>query len=81
MFRVSRLPRIPDYRKALTEKAWEDGVQGLGFQGLGNVGPITLTHYCDWFYFRANRAYWENLKPASGRPCCSSFSGPGGHRK
>ncbi|KAM7446620.1 hypothetical protein ABFA07_005101 [Porites harrisoni] len=30
---------------------------------------------------RANRAYWENLKPASGRPCCSSFSGPGGHRK
>ncbi|KAL9957819.1 hypothetical protein ACROYT_G034767 [Oculina patagonica] len=27
---------------------------------------------------RANRAYWENLKPASGRPFCPSFSGPGG---
>jgi len=27
---------------------------------------------------RANRAYWENLKPASGRPFCPSLSGPGG---
>lgn len=26
---------------------------------------------------RANRAYWENLKPASGRPFCPSLSGPG----
>ena len=36
---------------------------------------------CIWFYFRANRAYWENLKPASGRPFCPSFSGPGGAGK
>lgn len=27
---------------------------------------------------RANRAYWENLKPASGRPFCPSLSGPEG---
>lgn len=26
---------------------------------------------------RASRAYWENLKPASGRPNCPALSGPG----
>ena len=28
------------------------------------------------FYFRARRDYWENLKPASGRPYCPSLSEP-----
>jgi len=33
--------------------------------------------WVDFFIFRANRAYWENLKPASGRPFCPSLSRPG----
>lgn len=28
--------------------------------------------------FRARRDYWENLKPASGRPLCPSMSAPDG---
>jgi len=29
-----------------------------------------------WLRARANRAYWENIKPSSGRPLCASMSMP-----
>jgi len=33
-------------------------------------------HTKPWVRARANRNYWENLKPASGRPFCSAMSTP-----
>ena len=33
-------------------------------------------HTKPWVRARANREYWENLKPASGRPYCPSMSIP-----
>lgn len=41
-------------------------------------GEALKHHSVDLIRARANRAYWENLKPASGRPFCPSFSGPRG---
>lgn len=37
-----------------------------------------LTGMCIFVSFRARRDYWENLKPASGRPQCPSLSSPDG---
>lgn len=33
-------------------------------------------HTKPWVRARARRDYWENIKPASGRPCCAAFSEP-----
>ena len=33
-------------------------------------------HTKPWVRARANREYWENFKPASGRPYCSSMAKP-----
>ena len=33
-------------------------------------------HTKPWVRNRANRKYWEELKPASGRPYCPSLSTP-----
>merc|ERR1719471_1319935 len=33
-------------------------------------------HTKPWVRARARRAYWENMKPASGRPFCPSMSCP-----
>ena len=38
-------------------------------------GGLTM-HTKPWVRARASREYWENLKPASGRPCCPSMSQP-----
>ncbi|KAL9957818.1 hypothetical protein ACROYT_G034766 [Oculina patagonica] len=37
-------------------------------------GESLKHHAKDWMRRRANRAYWENLEPASGRPYSSAFS-------
>merc|ERR1719370_210277 len=33
-------------------------------------------HTKPWVRARARRAYWENMKPASGRPFCPAMSCP-----
>lgn len=35
-----------------------------------------LWHFYLFVWHRARRDYWEKLKPASGRPLCSSMSSP-----
>jgi len=39
-------------------------------------GEGLLMHTKPWVRARAKRSYWENLKPASGRPFCPSMSKP-----
>jgi len=39
-------------------------------------GGGLLLHTKPWVRARAQREYWENLKPASGRPLCPSMSNP-----
>lgn len=39
-------------------------------------GESLLLHTKPWVRNRARRDYWENLKPASGRPFCPSMSEP-----
>jgi len=42
----------------------------------GPWGDGLRLHTKPWVRARARRAYWENLKPASGRPYCPSMSHP-----
>jgi len=39
-------------------------------------GRGLIIHTKPWVRARANREYWENTKPASGRPYCPSYSVP-----
>ena len=36
----------------------------------------TRMHTKPWVRARASREYWENLKPAGGRPFCPAMSRP-----
>lgn len=42
----------------------------------GSWGDELRMHTKPWVRARANREYWEKLKPASGRPYCASYSKP-----
>nr|XP_020725575.1 S-methylmethionine--homocysteine S-methyltransferase BHMT2 [Odocoileus virginianus texanus] len=42
----------------------------------GSWGSGLSTHTKPWIRARARREYWENLRPASGRPLCPSLSKP-----
>lgn len=43
---------------------------------IGQVSANLDMHSCAFLSFRARRDYWENLKPASGRPESASMSTP-----
>ncbi|XP_040435089.1 betaine--homocysteine S-methyltransferase 1 [Falco biarmicus] len=44
----------------------------------GSWGDSLSMHTKPWVRARARKEYWENLKPASGRPYCPSMSRPDG---
>ncbi|XP_029299891.1 betaine--homocysteine S-methyltransferase 1 [Cottoperca gobio] len=69
----------PYHIRALAEElAPERGFLPLGSDKHGNWGSGLEMHTKPWVRARARRDYWENLKPASGRPFCPSMASPDG---
>uniref|UniRef100_T2M8L7 Betaine--homocysteine S-methyltransferase 1 n=1 Tax=Hydra vulgaris TaxID=6087 RepID=T2M8L7_HYDVU len=67
----------PYHIRAITEELEpERGVKCKGSVKHGPWGQELALHTKPWVRKRANRKYWENLKPASGRPFCPSCSVP-----
>eukprot|EP00178_Gracilaria_changii_P025743 TRINITY_DN79196_c0_g1_i1.p1 TRINITY_DN79196_c0_g1~~TRINITY_DN79196_c0_g1_i1.p1 ORF type:complete len:398 (+),score=48.62 TRINITY_DN79196_c0_g1_i1:85-1278(+) len=61
--------------RAISEElAEERGKMPAGSDKHGLWGSELRMHTKPWVRARANRPYWENLKPASGRPLCASMS-------
>ncbi|XP_008323906.1 betaine--homocysteine S-methyltransferase 1-like [Cynoglossus semilaevis] len=67
----------PYHIRALAEElAKERGCLPAGSEKHGSWGSGLDMHTKPWVRARARRDYWENLKPASGRPFCPSLSKP-----
>ncbi|XP_066932262.1 betaine--homocysteine S-methyltransferase 1-like [Clytia hemisphaerica] len=67
----------PYHIRALTQELQEErGVIPEGSKKHLPWGSSLELHTKPWVRARANRPYWENLKPASGRPFSSSMSNP-----
>ncbi|XP_020777444.2 betaine--homocysteine S-methyltransferase 1-like [Boleophthalmus pectinirostris] len=67
----------PYHIRALSEElAVERGFLPAGSEKHGSWGSGLEMHTKPWVRARARRDYWEQLKPASGRPYCSSLSVP-----
>ncbi|XP_063051199.1 betaine--homocysteine S-methyltransferase 1-like [Engraulis encrasicolus] len=67
----------PYHIRALCEElAQERGFLPPGSEKHGLWGKVLLTHPKPWVRARANREYWENLHPVSGRPKCASVATP-----
>uniref|UniRef100_A0A3Q2ZHT7 Betaine--homocysteine S-methyltransferase 1 n=1 Tax=Kryptolebias marmoratus TaxID=37003 RepID=A0A3Q2ZHT7_KRYMA len=65
-------------RAVAEELAPERGFLPAASEKHGNWGAGLEMHTKPWVRARARRDYWENLKPASGRPLCASLSVPDG---
>ncbi|XP_071760753.2 betaine--homocysteine S-methyltransferase 1-like [Centroberyx gerrardi] len=69
----------PYHIRALSEElAPERGFLPAASEKHGNWGNGLEMHTKPWVRARARRDYWEELKPASGRPFCPSMSTPDG---
>jgi len=67
----------PYHIRAVCEELHEErGVLPDGHAKHDFWGKGLMIHTKPWVRARANKAYWQNLKPASGRPYCSSMSCP-----
>ncbi|XP_070324701.1 S-methylmethionine--homocysteine S-methyltransferase BHMT2 isoform X3 [Odocoileus virginianus] len=67
----------PYHIRAIAEElAPERGFLPLASEKHGSWGSGLSTHTKPWIRARARREYWENLRPASGRPLCPSLSKP-----
>jgi len=67
----------PYHVRAMAEElAVERGVLPAGSEKHGLWGDGLRQHTKPWVRARARQVYWENLKPASGRPDCPAFSKP-----
>lgn len=67
----------PYHIRALSEELQKErGFLPKGSDKHDNWGQGLRIHTKPWVRARANREYWENLKPASGRPYCPSMSCP-----
>ncbi|XP_033845702.1 betaine--homocysteine S-methyltransferase 1 [Periophthalmus magnuspinnatus] len=67
----------PYHIRALSEElAAERGFLPAGSEKHGSWGSGLEMHTKPWVRARARRDYWEQLKPASGRPYSSSLSSP-----
>uniref|UniRef100_UPI003AAADDCC betaine--homocysteine S-methyltransferase 1-like isoform X4 n=1 Tax=Centroberyx gerrardi TaxID=166262 RepID=UPI003AAADDCC len=65
-------------RAVAEELAPERGYLPAASEKHGNWGAGLEMHTKPWVRARARRDYWENLRPASGRPQCPSMSAPDG---
>ncbi|KAL0965324.1 hypothetical protein UPYG_G00279780 [Umbra pygmaea] len=63
-------------RAVAEELATERGYLPAASEKHGSWGAGLEMHTKPWVRARARRDYWENLKPASGRPTCPSMSTP-----
>ncbi|KAM8792475.1 betaine--homocysteine S-methyltransferase 1 [Eudromia elegans] len=69
----------PYHIRAIAEElAPERGFLPEASEKHGSWGNCLSMHTKPWVRARARKEYWENLKPASGRPCCPSLSKPDG---
>ncbi|XP_031558118.1 betaine--homocysteine S-methyltransferase 1-like [Actinia tenebrosa] len=69
----------PYHIRAISEEfAKERNKLPVGSEKHGMWGDGLKQHTKPWVRARACREYWENLKPASGRPYSSSMSTPSG---
>ncbi|KAG5841191.1 betaine--homocysteine S-methyltransferase 1-like [Anguilla rostrata] len=67
----------PYHIRALSEElAPERGFLPPASEKHGLWGSTLATHAQPWMRAKANREYWENLLPASGRPKCPSMATP-----
>jgi len=67
----------PYHIRALSEElAKERGFFPKGSQKHDSWGKGLEIHTKPWVRARANKEYWENIKPASGRPFCPTLSTP-----
>ncbi|XP_056408445.1 betaine--homocysteine S-methyltransferase 1 [Hyla sarda] len=67
----------PYHTRAIAEElAPERGFLPAGSEKHGSWGSGLDMHTKPWVRARARREYWEQLKPASGRPYCPSMSKP-----
>ncbi|GAB6032249.1 hypothetical protein CHUAL_010889 [Chamberlinius hualienensis] len=67
----------PYHIRAISEElAPERGSLPAASEKHDGWGACLKMHTKPWVRERANREYWENLKPASGRPYCASMSRP-----
>ncbi|KAM8960845.1 betaine--homocysteine S-methyltransferase 1 [Pelodytes ibericus] len=67
----------PYHTRAIAEElAQERGFSPKGSEKHGSWGSGLEMHTKPWVRARARREYWEQLKPASGRPYCPSMSKP-----
>ncbi|NXD74562.1 BHMT1 methyltransferase, partial [Eolophus roseicapillus] len=69
----------PYHIRAISEElAPERGFLPEASEKHGSWGNSLSMHTKPWVRARARKEYWENLKPASGRPYCPSMSKPDG---
>jgi len=67
----------PYHMRAVAEElSKERGKLPKGTEKHAMWGGGLLMHTKPWVRARANQEYWQNIKPASGRPCCPSMSKP-----
>lgn len=63
-------------RAVAEELAVERGCKPEGSEKHDMWGAGLMMHTKPWVRARANREYWENIHPASGRPYCAGMSRP-----
>uniref|UniRef100_A0A8D2QAW0 Hcy-binding domain-containing protein n=2 Tax=Passeriformes TaxID=9126 RepID=A0A8D2QAW0_ZONAL len=69
----------PYHIRAIAEElAPERGFLPEASEKHGSWGDNLSMHTKPWVRARARKEYWENLKPASGRPYCPCMSKPDG---
>ncbi|XP_065188464.1 betaine--homocysteine S-methyltransferase 1-like [Sycon ciliatum] len=68
----------PYHVRAISEELEEErgGLTAKASEKHGKWGDGLRQHTKPWVRARAQRDYWETLKPASGRPTCPSTSTP-----
>jgi len=67
----------PYHIRAVCEELHKErDVEPEGHKKHDYWGKGLMLHTKPWVRARANREYWENIKPASGRPYCPSMSCP-----
>jgi len=67
----------PYHIRAISEElASERGFLPPASEKHGVWGAALKMHTKPWVRAKANREYWENLRPASGRPKCPSMNTP-----
>jgi len=67
----------PYHIRAMAEELSEErGRKPAGSEKHEMWGGALKMHTKPWVRARASKEYWQNLKPASGRPCCASMAVP-----